>query len=100
MATVEQRRKLLAETCPFCGAKPGQMCSRSGPRGKRYVVATLDGNAHDARWQKAGLGPAPVVTAAVEQYRGAPTRERMPDADPDREPVTVGDAMAGLDRPW
>ena len=79
MATPEQRHTLLAVGCPWCGAAPGEACQRASRgrsrrdteggvrKGRPLPVTVLDGGAHDARWQAAGLGSAPVVTARVRE---------------------------------
>ena len=95
MATPEQRRTLLATACPWCHAQPGNVCTR-GRGGKRDVeggvrkqrpllVTTLDGGCHDARWQAAGLGTAPVVAERVRELH----------------PVAAGPPVGPVaDRPW
>lgn len=98
MATSEQRRRLLAGPCPYCGAGTAELCSVARPArrdqegGVRRIesrpITTLDGGCHDARWQAAGLGPAPVLPAAVQEIHARPARTDGP------VPVMAGE------RPW
>lgn len=95
MATAAQRTSLLAHTCPHCGAGVGEGCTVARPArrdaegGLRVTsgrpITTLDGGCHDARWQAAGLGTAPVLTDVVRE------RHARPQALP--SPVPAG-------RPW
>lgn len=94
MATTEQRQALLRIGCPWCQAAPGEVCSRGrssrrdtegGVRRSRPLpVSTLDGGMHDARWQAAGLGSAPVITARVRELH----------------PVAAAPAASAVERPW
>lgn len=108
MATTEQRRALLSVTCSWCGAGVGEVCTlriaqtvdaeggqrRQAPR----PLTTLDGGCHDARWQRAGLGPAPVIRGAVLAAQGWDEDQGRPER-PARDPVAVG-APDPLERPW
>lgn len=95
MATNEERRKLLGVRCPHCLAAPGERCSvptsrgTSGPDGERRMtrrlIRTLDGGAHNARWQ-AALG-----RDAQVDVEGLRATGHLP-----REPVAAG----GVERPW
>jgi hypothetical protein len=71
VASAAEVKALLAVVCPFCGAPKGTPCGRSS---KGYVTrpTTLDGEAHDARWQAARLGPAPVLSERLAERRDAP----------------------------
>lgn len=103
MATREQRARLLAVSCPWCGSAPGEVCvlraakrrdHEGGERRRRLpVITTLDGGCHDARWQKALGMPAPVLAAAVQQLR-EPGSEGLPEGP------AVDEVAAGLARPW
>lgn len=97
MATAAQRTALLSITCPWCQVGPGQVCVRGrhasidqegGLRRKRpQPVTVLDGGCHDARWQAAGLGTAPVVTERLRELHpvgAAPQRAAEPAPDDDR----------------
>lgn len=63
MATIEERKALLAVPCPWCGAGSNSECVSASthnlptghtPRRVRHLrVTTLDGGCHDARWQAA-----------------------------------------------
>jgi hypothetical protein len=110
MATVEQRRALLGITCSWCHAAPGEFCTRPDGHNTRdsqdglrrragLPISTLDGGCHDARWQAAGLGTAPVLTAVVDSLRQAPVpgHGRPRSGPADRTPAP---AVAGGDRPW
>ena len=99
MATTDQRRALLAIPCSWCQAAPGEFCSRPAPghnerdvedgvrRKTRLPISTLDGGCHDARWQAAGLGTAPVLGEVVAELVERPIPGRVP-------------VSAGADRPW
>lgn len=67
MATKEQRDRLLAVACPWCGASINEECTVASVRANRTVrrITTLDGGAHDARWQAALNRAAPVLGQAV-----------------------------------
>lgn len=99
MASATDRAALLAVSCSWCGAAPGEECrvrgtgTESAKGTRRYsplYLTTLDGGAHDARWQTALSRPAEVITAAV----------------PHPAPVSTGEsnlASVGAsteDRPW
>lgn len=88
MATKAEERALLAVACPWCGAGVGTRCGRQVGR-YRTTPSTLDGGSHDARWLKAGLGPAPVISAAVLAHR-----------EPQEPPLLVASAAAQEERPW
>jgi hypothetical protein len=69
-----QRRRLLVIPCPHCGARAGELCFVPTGHGdgdrrtrvrSRLPVRSLAGGCHDARWQAADLGPAPVVPEVV-----------------------------------
>lgn len=106
MATPDQRAALLAITCPWCSAPPGETCSMPAPgsrasrdqeggvrRAQRIPISTLDGGCHDARWQAAGLGSAPVrLDALADLHTVAPRRVQEPA-------VAAAGGSAG-DRPW
>lgn len=49
MATLEQRKRLLANPCPWCRAAAGADCASFSPKTARPIT-TLDGGCHDARW--------------------------------------------------
>lgn len=93
MATAAQRAALLAIPCPWCKAAPLEECT-TGPPGRRQLITSLDGGCHDARWQKA-LG---VAAAVVVEEEGRRRIVEPPAPEPEREPVSVGVAIA--DRPW
>lgn len=96
MATHEERRALLAVTCPWCGAEPGAICfipvrartatERSKPR--QTAVRSLDGGCHNARWQAALSRDAKVIVTALPETRSSRAAGR--------EPVAAG----GVERPW
>lgn len=74
MATTEERQALLAVSCPWCGVAPGEECRTSlirqhqsavTRRSRVRPISTLDGGAHDARWQRALGRSADVVVLAV-----------------------------------
>lgn len=98
MATPEQMKALLAVPCTWCGASPGQRCFVKV--GRRVTVpSTLDGESHDARWQRALGMQARVLTALVE--------ERRPARHTQDEPVAVGATVTAatpkrqrIERPW
>jgi hypothetical protein len=102
VATTAQREALLAVPCPWCGAGVGEVCTlpaadridtEGGRRRHRpRPLTTLDGGCHDARWQRAGLGPAPVIRGAVLAAQGIDE-----DAQEAREAVPVG---GPVERPW
>lgn len=106
MATSVERQKLLAISCPWCHAAPGELCSKPVTRAvdteggqrkaRRVPITTLDGGCHDARWQAAGMGPAPVI---VERLAALQERDEAPASrGPAPVPQLVG---AGPDdRPW
>jgi len=102
MATHEQRAALLAVPCTWCGASPGEPCSVRRPsapdedgitRSRPRAVTTLDGGAHERRWQTALGVSAPVLAPAV-----AERTERPVSLLPDPEPVPVGSGAG--ERPW
>lgn len=112
MATPEQRAALLAIPCPWCAATPGELCSTPAPggrarrdteggvrRGARSPIRTLDAGCHDARWQAAGLGTAPVVAGVVARLH-----EPEDGASRGRQPVMAGSGGPGNlsvgERPW
>lgn len=110
MATADQRNALLAITCTWCHAAPGEFCTRPDGHNTRdsqdglrrrsgLPISTLDGGCHDARWQAAGLGTAPVLTAVVDSLRQAPVPGggRPRSRTPDRSPAV---AVGGGERPW
>lgn len=82
MATVDERRALLAVSCRWCSAKPGEEChavttgrQAANVRRRHDVrkpITTLDGGAHDLRWHDALGRPAPVLAAAVEARHETP----------------------------
>lgn len=83
MATTAEVEALLAVRCSYCGAAKGTKCGREV--GALIVrPTTLDGESHEARWQRAGLGAAAVLSERVAE-RQTPA----PSAD-----------LAVLDRPW
>lgn len=94
MATHEERRALLAVTCPWCKAEPGTACfvlrpartetERGSRRLHRFPIRTLDGGCHDARWTVALGRSAAVVPDALPETRTSR-----------REAVSVG-----VERPW
>ncbi len=92
MATTAEREALLAVSCGWCSAKPGEEC-HNGTKARRPITS-MDGNAHDTRW-RAATGHAGVVTLE-RPIESAP----VPTTRPDREPVSVGAAMPVMDRPW
>lgn len=110
MATTEQRHALLAITCPWCHAAPSEFCSRPAGhnerdaedgvrRRARLPISTLDGGCHDARWQAAGLGSAPVLTEVVaDMLQSAERATGRPRAGA-RAPVPAA-AVVGGERPW
>ena len=82
MATHEERAALLAVSCRWCSAKPGEEChavttGRAARTQRRHDVrrplTTLDAGCHDARWQDALGRAAPVLPAMVEA-RQEPTQ--------------------------
>lgn len=93
MATPEERRALLAVTCPHCGAAPQMMCfvpvgartASERTQARRVPIRTLDGGCHDARWRKALDREAAVIVDALP-----PTRTGV------RQPAMAG----GVERPW
>ena len=100
MATADEMRALMSVACPWCGAKPGVKCFVR-MRNRRSVPSTLDGEAHDARWQRALGVDARVLSSQVEKITGR-DQVRTPDPVPVGavvgEPVLVGAALE--DRPW
>jgi hypothetical protein len=108
VATIEERQRLLAVMCPHCHAAPGEPCGvtsairpldgEGGRRKQRRLsITTLDGGAHDARWQAALGRPAPVLASAprLGELRGrsfSPPQDETPQAGP--APLLAGD------RPW
>jgi hypothetical protein len=110
MATVEQRIALLAITCSWCHSAPGEFCTRPAGRNsvdsqdgvRRQVglpISTLDGGCHDARWQAAGLGSAPVLTEVVAALRETAIQPAGRPRTGARAPAPAA-AMAGGERPW
>lgn len=82
MATMQERRALLAHPCPWCGAGPRQECGTVLRNGVRRPITTLDGNAHDARWRAAlGRTARVIMGRPDEDVRGS------------EQPVPAG-------RPW
>jgi len=82
MATASEMRALLATSCPWCSASPGEKCRVR--RGKQFVpVTTLDGESHDARWQAAlgrgakVLGEADILKSQRVQALAASGRPRV-----------------------
>jgi hypothetical protein len=90
MATREEMDALLAVTCPWCGAAVGEHCFvRFGKTIAR--PSTLDGESHEARWQRALGMNARVLSTQADLRAG---RESRPAA-------RLGEAAtAVLDRPW
>lgn len=77
MATKEQMKTLLSVACTWCGAQAGTKCFvRVG--GRQQVPSTLDGETHDARWQKALGMTAPVLRAQVEYSLAASGASERP----------------------
>lgn len=80
MATIEQRKALLAVVCPWCRAAVGERCSvrASGSqdtaggsrRGPARPVIAFDAGAHDARWQAALGLAAPVNVEVLSEVHG------------------------------
>lgn len=76
MATSAEIKALLAVTCPWCGAKPGEKCSaRFGKT--THPLTTLDGESHDARWQSA-LGRGAKVTPTTDMLAASAARHQPP----------------------
>jgi hypothetical protein len=90
MATPRQLESLLSVTCPWCGAEPGKRCHVRASSKRPLRPTTLDGEAHDARWQVALSMPAPVLAGRVAEYRESYT-------DPDAAPISN---VMVEDRPW
>lgn len=98
VATREERRRLFAVACPWCGAGPGSLCRvagvpdkvrrRSGDR-----VRTLDAGCHDARWQAALGRGAPVLRDVV-------ARRVVADRASRRATVSLLAEEAPHERPW
>lgn len=94
MATPEEHRALLAVTCPHCGAEAGTRCfvpvgartHTDRARARRAPVRTLDGGAHNARWQKALGRDAAVIPEALPPTRTSPHRVLAP--------------AGAVERPW
>lgn len=110
MATTDERQALLAITCPWCAAAPGEVCSMPAPGGRarrdneggirrerRIPISTLDAGCHDARWLAAGLGSAPVLAAVVAEHQAV-------DLPRVQEPAMAGagapSAASAGERPW
>jgi len=91
MATADEMKALMSVPCSWCGAKPGVRCFVR-TRNRQRVPSTLDGESHDARWQRALGVDARVLSSAVDKITGR-DGVRSPD------PVLVG-AVALADRPW
>jgi len=68
MATKEQMKALLSVACTWCGAQPGTKCFVRVGGKQQSVPSTLDGETHDARWQRALGMTAPVLRSQVEVY--------------------------------
>jgi hypothetical protein len=82
MATSAEMTALLAVPCPYCGAPRGTKCGRTVGKFVTHPT-TLDGESHDARWQRAGLGGATVLSERVAERRA---------------PALVASAV--VERPW
>lgn len=91
MATLEQRRQLLAVPCPWCRAGVKQECTSNG-----RPITTLDGGAHDARWRAALGVDAAVVSAAVAERAGDGLELASGVGGQDPQPL----ALAVAERPW
>jgi len=89
MATRQQVAALMAVACPFCGSAAGEPCGRK-VKGGVIRPHTLDGEAHDARWQRANLGGASVLSGKVVE-------RRAPRQTPEQVLVASG---AVIERPW
>lgn len=96
MATFDERRALLAVTCPHCSAEPGTVCfvpigartETARSHSRRAPIRTLDGGMHDARWRKALDREARVIREALPPTRTSGAR--VPEL------VDAG----GVERPW
>lgn len=87
MATAAEMRALLATSCPWCSAAPGEKCRVR--RGKQYVtVTTLDGESHDARWQSA-LGRGAKVLGEAEILKSQ-----------QRQTLAAGGQPQRIEKPW
>lgn len=68
-------------------------------REKRAPITTLDGGCHDARWQAAGLGSAPVLRDAVARLHDSEAT-RVQEPQPALVGAGAGPVVAAGERPW